>query len=44
MNVVVVVSPVPVSVRTFASASSVACVGSRVIDTGISNIVVIVIM
>ena len=40
----VVVSPVPVSVRTFEWASSVACVGSRVNDTGISNIVVIVIM
>ena len=43
MNVMVV-SPVPVSVRTFASASSVACVGNTVIDTNISNIVVIVIM
>ena len=44
MNVMVVVSPVPVSVETFASAFSVARVGCRVIDTGINNIVVIVIM
>ena len=44
MNVMVAVSPVPVSVGTFTSASSVACVGCRVIDTGINNIVVIVIM
>ena len=43
MNVMVVVSPVPVSVGTFASASLVARVGCRVIDTGINNIVVIVI-
>ena len=44
MNVMVVVSPLLVSVGTFASASSVARVGCRVIDTGINNIVVIVIM
>ena len=44
MNVMVVVSLLPVSVGTFASASSVARVGCRVIDTGINNIVVIVIM
>ena len=44
MNVMVNASPLPVSVRTFASESSVAFVGCRVIDTGINNIVVIVIM
>ena len=36
MNVMVVVSPLPVSVGTVASASSVARVGCRVIDTGIT--------